>query len=268
MTIGSETFPQLIKSWRGKCGVSQLELSLRCDVSQKHISFLESARSAPSKAMVLLICEALDVPLRDRNALLLSAGFAPAYQESALTDPELSAVDQALTLMLAQHEPYPALVVDPVFNILRANQGAMRLQTILFGIERPEDLPPIADNVMMALFHPDGYRRYIRNWHDIAPYFLRRLQSDLVGGGGSQPLRDLLRELESYDGVPEDWKTHIPGDWLSPILTVDIEIDALCLSFFSTIATLGTPLDVTLQEIRIESYFPADQATRMFFAST
>lgn len=258
-------FPRLLKSWRAKLGVSQLELSLRCEVSQKHISFLESARSAPSKTMVSLICEALDIPLRDRNALLLAAGFAPGYKESALSAPELAAVGRALTMMLDQQEPFPAVVVDRLYNVRRANRGAARLLGLLFEAERPEDLPPLAGNMLRALFHPEGIRRHIVNWQVIAPYLLRRLHQEALVAGTVPGLRELITELERTEGVPEDWKQRLPGDRLAPMLTVDIEKDGIRLSFFSTIATLGTPLDVTLQETLIESYFPADEATRAFF---
>ncbi len=266
MITPTDDFPRFLKSWRANRGVSQLELSLRCEVSQKHISFLELARSAPSRAMVMRICDSLDIPLRDQNALLVAAGFAPGYRESALTQPELSAVDQALTMMLAQQEPYPAVVLDRLYNVVRANRGAARLQALLFEVERPEDLPAIAGNILRGLFYPQGYRRYIKNWDDIAPCLLRQLRREIYAGGGSPELRGLLQELEQCEGVPDDWKQHLPGDWLAPVLTVDIEKDGLQLSFFSTIATLGTPLDVTLQETRIEAYFPADDATRKFFA--
>lgn len=265
MTAVSDAFPKLLKFWRARFGVSQLELSLRCEVSQKHISFLESARNAPSRSMVMLICEALDIPLRDRNALLLAAGFAPGYPESDLSAPELAEVGRALTMMLDQQEPYPAVVIDRLFNVLRANRGAGKLLALLYGAERPEQLPPFAGNLLRGLFHPEGFRRHVRNWHDIAPYLLRRLHHEALGGAAVPGLRELVTELERCEGVPEDWKRRLPGGWLAPILTVDIEKDGLELSFFSTIATLGTPLDVTLQETRIECYFPADDATRGFF---
>ncbi len=261
----SEEFPRQLRSWRAKCGVSQLELSLRCEVSQKHISFLELARTSPSKTMVMLICEALNLPLRDRNTLLLAAGFAPAYKERQLSEPELTAVNQAVTMMLDQQEPYPAFVVGRVFNIIRANQGAMKLAAILFDVSRPEDMPPMEGALIRGLFHPDGFRRYIKNWHEVASYVLRQLQSEVFASGSEPELRDLLNELESYEGVPEDWKRLIPSERLAPVVTLDIEKDGLELSFFTTIATLGTPLDVALQETRIESYFPADDATRQFF---
>ncbi len=262
----SSEFPLLLKSWRARSNVSQLELSLLCDVSQKHISFIEAARSSPSKPMVLQICEALNVPLRDRNGLLLAAGFAPEYRESDMSAPELAAVNQALDMMLQQQDPFPAMVIDALFNVRRANTGAMRLQGFLYDAHTPDDLPDIAGNMLHSLFSPKGIRRYVSNWHDIAPFFLRQLRAEALASGTGGPLTNLLRELESYDGIPADWKKYQPGHWQAPILTVDIEKDGLALSFFSTIATLGTPLDITLQETRIESYFPADDVTRQFFA--
>jgi len=260
-----DNFSQLLKSWRAKTGVSQLELALRCEVSQKHVSFLESSRTRPSNLMVMLICAALNIPPRDRNGLLLSAGYSPSYKESALSEPELSAVDQALTMMLNQQEPYPAMVVDRMFNVVRANQGAMKLQFLLYGVDRPEDLPPIAGNLVRGLFHPDGFRQSICNWHELAPDVLRRMQSEVYANGGDPELQALLDEMTQYDGVPTTWKHHVPGGWHAPILTVDVESNGDRVRFFSTIATLGTPQDVTLEEIRIESYFPADEVTRRMF---
>lgn len=246
MTVSSEEFPRQLKSWRARCGVSQLELSLRCEVSQKHISFLELARSAPSRSMVMQIGEALGLSLRDRNALLLAAGFAPAYKESQLSEPELAAVDQALTMMLDQQEPYPAFVIGKHFNIVRANRGAMTLAALLFDVSKPEDMPDMDGALVRGLFHPDGFRRYIRNWEEVASHVLRQLQSEVQANGHPPELQALLRELEAYEGVPQDWKRPQPIERTTPVLTLDIEKDGLALSFFTTIATLGTPLDVAL----------------------
>ena len=265
MTLPSDDFPRQLKGRRAKCGVSQLELSLRRDVSQKHISFLELARTTPSRGMVMQIGEALDLPLRDRKTLLLAAGFAPAYKESALREPELTAVDQALTMMLDQQEPFPAFVVGKNFDILRANRGAMALAALLFDVTDPAGMPDMSGALIRGLFHPDGFRRYITNWEEVASYVLRQLQSEVLAHGSPPELVALLEELESYDGVPEDWKRPQPLDRQTPVLTLDIEKDGVTLSFFTTVATLGTPLDVALQEIKIESYFPADDATRRFF---
>jgi len=265
MNTAQNEFGSLLKSWRAKCGVSQLELSLRCDVSQKHISFLEQARNAPSKVMVMLICEALDIPLRERNNLLLAAGFAPGYRESELGAPELAAVDQALTMMLNQQEPYPAMVVDNEYRVLRTNTGAVKLMALLYDVDRPEEMPASAANLLHGLFAPDGYRDCIRNWEELAPCILKRLQAEAYGHGGNPQLQEMLEELTAYPSVPEDWKQHMPGERMAPAMTVDISKNGINLSFFSTIATLGTPQDVTLQEIRIESWFPADDETQQYF---
>lgn len=265
MNERASKFPHLLKSWRAKSHVSQLELSLRCDVSQKHISFVESARTAPSRSMVLDFCEALNIPLRDRNALLLAAGYAPEYQESQLTEPELAVVDQALDMMLTHQEPFPAMVVDRQFNVIRANHGALKLQMMLFDVVQPNELPSIASNILCGLFHPEGYRDHIVNWAEIAPYFLRQLRDEILAQNNPQDLQALLQELQACEGVSEDWMKYQPGQWQAPILTIDIMKDNLELSLFSTIATLGTPLDITLQEIRIECYFPADEKTKEYF---
>ncbi|MCY6381158.1 helix-turn-helix domain-containing protein [Hoeflea prorocentri] len=262
----TEEFPRMLKSWRARANVSQLELSMLCDVSQKHISFIETARSSPSRAMVLQICEALNVPLRDRNGLLVTAGFAPEFRESALSEPEMAEVDKALDMMLSHQDPFPAMVVDGLFNVQRANLGAIKLQCFLYDVDHPEDLPPVAGNMMHSLFSPDGIRDHIANWDEIAPFFLKQLHAEALAHRTAGPFSDLVRTLESYDGVPSDWKRHQPNHWQAPILTVDIDKDGKRLSFFSTIATLGTPRDITLQEMRIESYFPANDATRRFFS--
>ncbi|MEO1210810.1 MAG: helix-turn-helix transcriptional regulator [Cyanobacteria bacterium J06638_20] len=265
MNVKPYTFPHLLKSWRAKSQVSQLELSLRCNVSQRHISFVELAKAVPSRSMVLDFCEALNIPLRDRNVLLLAAGYAPEYQESKLNEPELAAVDKALTMMLTQQEPFPAMVIDRMFNVVRANHSALNLQMMLFDVAQPNELPPIAGNLLRGLFHSGGYRDHIANWTEIAPYFLRRLRDEIFAHNNPQDLQELLQELQACDGVSEDWVTYQPGQWQAPILTIDIKKDDVELSLFSTIATLGIPLDITLQEIRIECYFPADEKTREYF---
>ncbi len=267
MTNLNEEFPELMKSWRRRAGISQLELSLRCEVSQKHISFLELARSSPSQDMVLRLCDAMSVPLRDRNSLLMAAGFAPGYRESELSAPELAAVDQALDMMLEQQEPFPAVVIDRLFNIVRANVGAMKFQAFMFGTQDPAQMPPEAGNLLRALFHKDGIRRYVKNWEDIALFLLRQAYAESMSQGGHEELKALIRDLERSDGVPRDWRQRTHGYWAAPMLTLDVEKDGIALKFFSTVATLGTPMDVTLQEIRIENYFPADAATRNFFLS-
>lgn len=259
------SFGDMMKSWRAKFGVSQLELSLRCDVSQKHISFLETGRNKPSKPMVLTICENLNIPLRDRNVLLSSAGFAPHYKETDLEAPEMAVVSQALDMMLQAQDPLPGVVFDSHYNLLRANQGAIKLQCFLYGVSSPHDLPQDSGNLLRGLFDPNGYRKYIVNWEEVVVCLLRRLQGDVHAMGGAPELQQLLDELASYRGVPRNWRQVDAGDWHGPMLTIDFDKDGVQLSFFSTIASLGTPQDISLQEIRIESFFPGNEETRNFF---
>ncbi len=268
MTISltiDNSFPELLKSWRQTRGISQLELALRCDSSQKHISFLESGRSRPSRAMVFVVSEALEVPLRDRNELLLAAGFAPGYRESAPSDEMLSAVNSALEQLLKGNEPYPAMVFDRFHNVLQANMGALKLQMFLYGVDSLDDLPDVSTNLIKGLLHPDGYRGSIKNWEVVSTVMLRRLQAEAHAAGNPQEALDILEECVNYPGVPENWRQMVPQDWQKPILTVDIEKDGVELSFLTTLTTLGTPFDITVQEIRLESFFPADDTTRLFF---
>ncbi len=259
------SFPDLLKSWRHSRGISQLELALRCDSSQKHISFLESGRSRPSRTMVFVVSEALEVPLRDRNEMLLAAGFAPGYRESAPTDEMLSAVNNALEQILNGNEPFPAMVFDRFHNVLRANLGALNLQMFLYGVDSLEGLPEISSNLVKSLLHPDGYRKHIRNWEYVSAVMMRRLQAEAHAAGNPKEALDILEECAAYPGVPDNWRQLVPQDWQRPVLTVDIERDGVELSFLTTLTTLGTPFDITLQEIRLESFFPADDATRQFF---
>ncbi|RED52492.1 DNA-binding XRE family transcriptional regulator [Aestuariispira insulae] len=261
-------FGNLVKSWRAKHGVSQLELAMRCDVSQKHISFLENGRNRPSLSMVLTLCEGLNIPLRDRNQMLMTAGFAPQYKESSLDAPELEMVDQALNMILQAHEPFPAVVMDGGCNLVRANSGALKMLMFLYDVDHVQNLPEDGANLMHNLFKPDGYRRYVVNWEEVAVKLLRRMQGDVHALGGNDELQELVDELASYRGVPRNWRQVAPGDWEVPMMTIDFEKEGHRLSFFTTLATLGTPQDISLQEIKIESFFPADEATSAFFMNS
>jgi hypothetical protein len=200
----------------------------------------------------------LDLPLRQQNALLLAAGFAPMWRESGLTDPELAQVNGALDFMLKQQEPYPAFVVDRRWNLLRANAGAGRMVTFLLGAA-PEGSVNLAD----ALVAPDVLRPFIENWEDVAVHFLRSVQADALADGMPETA-ELLQRLTSYPGVPR--LPHVaPLETHTPVLNIHFRKDDTALRVFTTIATLGTPQDVTLQEIRIECFFPADEASAVLF---
>jgi hypothetical protein len=213
--------------------------------------------------MVLRLAAALEVPLRQQNALLLAAGLAPAWRESDLAAPELAVVNQALEHMLAQQEPFPALVLDRRWNVLRANTGAARLTTFLTA---PAAAPAATGGVNIAewLLSPAGLRPFLVNWQEVASYFLRGVQAD-ASADGTQETAEFLRRLLAYPGVPA--LSHVPAleESPSPVLAMHFRKGQTALRLFTTIATLGTPQDVTVQELRIECFFPADAATSQVF---
>jgi transcriptional regulator with XRE-family HTH domain len=252
-----------LRWWRARRGLSQLDLAGAGGTTQRHVSFLESGRAQPSREMVLRLAAALDVPLRQQNALLLAAGFAPAWRESDLAAPELAVVNQALDHMLAQQEPFPAVVVDRRWNLLRANAGAGRLTAFLTG---PSCAPAATGTVNLAewLISPEGLRPLLVNWPEVAIYFLRGVQADAIADG-TEETADLLQRLLAYPGVPD--LSHVPAleELPSPVLAMHFRKVQTSLRLFTTIATLGTPQDVTVQELRIECFFPADEATSQLF---
>jgi transcriptional regulator with XRE-family HTH domain len=258
MTGKVMAFGARLKWWRAQRGLSQLALAGGAEISQRHLSFLESGRAEPSREMVLRLCAVLDIPLRQQNALLLAAGFAPVWRESDLSSPELAQVNGALDHMLAQQEPYPAFVVDRRWNLLRANGGAGNMVAFLLGAA-----PTGAVNLADALVAPDVLRPFIDNWDDVAVHFLRSVQADAVADGTTETA-DLLRRLGAYPGVPPLSRV-APLETHTPVLNIHFRKGATRLSVFTTIATLGTPQDVTLQEIRIECFFPADATSAALF---
>jgi transcriptional regulator with XRE-family HTH domain len=253
------SFGERLRWWRARRGLSQLDLAGHADTSQRHLSFLESGRTGPSRDMVLRLCAALDVPLRQQNALLLAAGFAPAWRESNLAAPELAKINAALDFMLAQQEPYPVFVVDRRWNLLRANAGAGRFVQFLLGA-----VPAGPINLADALVSPDALRPLIANWDEVALYFLRGVQADAIADGTAETAA-LLRRLLAYPGVPALSQAVPMAEGRAPVLTMDFRKGECSLRVFTTIATLGTPQDVTLQEIRIECFFPADDETARHF---
>jgi transcriptional regulator with XRE-family HTH domain len=253
-------FADRLRWWRTHRGQSQLALAGAAEISQRHLSFLESGRTAPSRDMVLRLSAALDVPLRQQNALLLAAGFAPVWQESELTAPALAEVMCALDHMLAQQEPYPAFVVDRRWNLLRANRGAARMTEFLLG---PPADPAAPVNLADALMSPAVLRPLIVNWEEVALYFLRGVQADALADGTAETA-DLARRLSAYPDAAT-LARKVPAEPHGPVLTIHFRKGDTSLRMFTTIATLGTAHDVTLQEIRIEGFFPADAETAEIF---
>lgn len=259
------SFASMLKEWRRLSGLSQLELAMRCGSSQKHISFLESGRSNPSRVMIFAISEALEIPMRHRNDLMLAAGFAPSYKERPLDDPELTSVREAIRHILDAHMPYPAIVFDWRHDIIEANPAAAQLMMFLFGVSKHEDMPDFSGNLLRGMLHPDGYRSSIVNWEQTASTLLRRLRSELLAAGNPEEGVAFLEELSSYPGAPQAWRQCADVDWQKPLLMVNFKKGGTAFKLFSTLTSLGAPFDVRLQEIRIESFFPADDAAKAFF---
>ena len=245
----------LLREWRQRRRLSQLDLACEADISTKHLSFLETGRAAPSREMVLRLAEQLGVPLRERNVLLVAAGFAPVFTERPLQDPAMLAARKAVDLVLAGHEPYPALAIDRHWTMLASNSAVARL---LGGVDPEQLRPPV--NVLRLSLHPKGLAPRIANLAEWRAHLLARLrhQIDVTADG---ELAALMDELAAYP-VPLSTKpVRINGDHASVVVPFRLTTEAGVLSFISTTTVFGTPLDVTLSEIALETFFPADAET-------
>jgi transcriptional regulator with XRE-family HTH domain len=244
----------LLRQWRAARGRSQLELALDMGISQRHVSFVESGRSAPSRALLLGVANALDVPLRDRNALLLAAGFAPMYAEAAWDATEMRVVHRALERMLKQHEPYPALVMDRHWNVLMTNDAAPKL----FGQFIDLETFPRPRNLLRLMFDPNGLRPFVANWDAVAASLFQRVHREAAGGVLDDVMRSLIDELLAFPGVSPDWRTaDSPGT--SPVVPISFAKDGHASSWFSMVSTVGTPQTVAAQELRVECMFRVDE---------
>jgi transcriptional regulator with XRE-family HTH domain len=262
--IGAEprlAFPEMLKVWRTRRRLSQLQLALSSGVSQRHVSFLESGRSRPSRSMILQLSEALDVPLRERNELLLAAGFAPMFRSRPLDDPQMAQVLAAVRMMLSNHAPFPALAVDRLWNIRMTNVPFDRLAAML-GSDIWTRIGGADRNLMALFFHPQGLRPFIANWDAIAPLLWHRARREAEAAGG-EDVRALLAGLSEFQSAETLWSGEdVP---LVPVLPVEIVKDGVKVSFFTVISTFGTAQDATANELAIESFFPADAATEQMF---
>jgi transcriptional regulator with XRE-family HTH domain len=255
------TFPQLLRIWRSRRRLSQLELALESGVSQRHLSFLESGRSRPSRAMILELTETLSVPLRDRNTWLLAAGFAPVFRSRPLDDPQMTQVMSAVRMMLANHEPFPAIAIDRAWNI-RLSNGPFDALVSRIGPDLWTRIGGEQRNIMRLFFHPDGIRSLVVNWATIAPLLWHRVQREAEALGAREG-NEILAELGRY--VDAESLRVAEDTALLPVLPLVMEKDGLRVSLFTVIATFGTPQDVTADELRVESLFPADEATERLF---
>lgn len=255
MPLPAPTIGPLLRDWRQRRRLSQLDLACEAEISTRHLSFVETGRAKPSREMLMHLLELLEIPLRDRNGLLLAAGFAPAYAEHDLYSPTLAAAREAVQMVLQGHEPYPALAVDRHWNLLAANQAAMRLMS---GIAPELLTPPI--NVLRANLHPDGLASRIINLAEVREHILTRLRRTAAQSGDSV-LRALHDELAAYPFIDVGERAAQTSPHNDVVLPVRFRSDAGELALFTTITQFGTPLDVTLSELALESFYPADAAT-------
>jgi transcriptional regulator with XRE-family HTH domain len=259
-------FGTVLREWRRMRGISQLDLSLTCGLSQRHLSFLESGRSRPSRGMVLHLASALNLPLQQQNAMLLSAGFAPVFKERPMDAPEMKPVELALSHALRQQEPYPALVVDQAHNIQRINRPLGLLLGFLSGMDDAALMSRGPINAIEIMLNPDGLRSVVENWAEIAVWSVRRLRAEATLEGADGEAAKLLRRVLMLPDVPEAVRASQDNPDLPPTLAVRLQKDGTRLALFSMIATIGTPLDVSLQNLRLELLYPADEATTRWFS--
>src|SRR5262245_19519963 len=261
----TNTFGELLRSWRIARRASQLELGMEAGVSARHISFIETGRAKPSHEMVITLATVLDVPLRERNLLLHAAGYAPLYSETSLDEPQMAQVRRALELILEQQEPFGAVVFDRHWDIVMVNAAYVRFTSLLFSSSHKPVLPlrvisPPRPNLLHKLFDPAGWRPFIRQRDVVARSSVSLFHREMVVER-DPATRELLSAIRAYPGVPKRWSEpnfESPQDVIIPI---EMLFGDQTLRFFSTIATLGSPHDITLQELRIESFHPADGAT-------
>jgi transcriptional regulator with XRE-family HTH domain len=241
----------LLRYWRRQRGKSQFDLSLDTGISQRHLSFVESGRSTPSRDLLLTVSEKLDIPLRERNVLLLASGYAPAYDEPSWDIPQMAAVTKAIDRMLLQQEPHPALVLDRYWNVIKTNEAAPRF----FGSFVDLEARPRPRNLLDLMFDPAGMRPFVEHWELVAAGLLQRVYRESVGRVVDQKTMELLKNLAKYPGVKA--LSTIPRTH-SPVLPITFIRDSERFSYFSLITTVGTPQSITAQELRIECMFPQE----------
>jgi transcriptional regulator with XRE-family HTH domain len=260
----AQNFQSLCRQWRQFRKLSQLDLALAANVSQRHVSWLETGRSRPSREMVVRLSDAMDIPLRERNILLQRAGYSAAYRESPLDEPAMAPVLDAPNHVLQHHEPLPAVVVDRFWNVKKKNRAADLMLGIGGDPERMlENIGADGElNLALLTLHPQGLRPYISNWQQAAPSFIRRLKSEALASADPQ----LQSRLATYIELAGPMDQGDPvGERLLPVLPLELNINGLQLSLFSVISTFGTPQDITTDELRVEAFYPTDACTEEFF---
>lgn len=253
-----ETVGDILRFWRQLKKISQLDLALDVEISTKHLSFVETGRSHPSRNLVQKIAQSLRMPLRHQNALLKAAGYASVFGEEPLNSKKMEMVSEALLRILKKHEPYPAIVFNSSYKILLKNRGIDIILKLFFeeGLRQPYD------NVYRLVFAADGLRQYIKDWPVIEHFLLSRLWEECVSTQNSE-LIALYKDISPSQKSKKPVEFQV--DHNLPVLGFTLEKGPLKASFFTTVTTLGTPLDLTTQELRIESLFPADETTKKIF---
>jgi transcriptional regulator with XRE-family HTH domain len=248
-----------LRAWRTARRQSQEQLADRAGVSARHLSFVENGRAQPSRELVLALAGALDVPLRERNTLLAAAGFAGVFRASPLEGDELVYLRRAIDHVMTQQEPYGAVVVDGHWNLIKMNRGASKVFA-----HTPPTTPAgldAAKNLVLATVHPEALRPYIVNWSEVAGHLVARLHREVASRPGDDELRRLLTRVLAAPGVPAEWRSFAPGRSAAPFLPVHLRAPTLEVRLFTMLTSIGTPLDVTAEELHIETYFPADDAS-------
>ncbi|MGE8490495.1 MAG: helix-turn-helix domain-containing protein [Paraburkholderia nemoris] len=256
----------LLRHWRDVRGISQLDLSFNAGVSQRHISFIESGRSVPSRQMLMDIAQALDIPLRERNTLLLAAGYAPMYADAAWNAQEMQSVTNALGRMLRQHEPFPALVMDRYWNVMMTNDAAPRFFNCFIDMAARKG----PRNMLHLVFDPDGMRPFVSDWQTVADSLIQRVYRESVGRVIDDRTRELLDALRAYPDVEGNREAERPelaakaeaaSVAAMPVIPIGFVKNGQVMKYFSMIATVGTPQTIAAQELRLECMFPADDET-------
>jgi transcriptional regulator with XRE-family HTH domain len=243
---------ELLRDWRQRRRLSQMELALQVEVSTRHLSCLETGRATPSRAMLMRLAQRLDVPLRERNRLMLAAGYAPLYTERPLDDGAMAAVREAMAAVLRGHEPYPALAIDRRWQLVAANDATRRL---LAGVDPALLEPPV--NVLRVSLHPRGLAPRIANLAQWRGHLFERLGGQLAASGDAR-LAELLRELRDYPGAGAETA---PAPPQAVVVPLQLDTPAGALSLLGTTTVFGMPNDVTLSELALEAFYPADTAT-------
>jgi transcriptional regulator with XRE-family HTH domain len=256
-------FGQQLRQWRQIRGMSQLDLAMEADSSARHLSFIETGRSRPSRDMVLRLAEVLEMPLRERNRLLTAAGYSAAYRETALDAAALEQVRRVLDRILEKQEPYPAIVMNRCFDILMINHGGASIMNMLGLKIGGTSGPP---NLLRLLLHPEGLKSYLMDWEGAAQHMIQRAHRQVRGEADTDPLARILEEVLAYPGVPTGFSHQDPTHDAAPVLPLEFRVGEATLSWITTVASFGTPQDVTAEEIMVESMFPANRETEQAIA--